>query len=431
MQEYMKRVLKRIENKNFDRKEWEADIHLLEIAIKDFLNEKGYVYKDNTIDLFRQTPEERLNETEKLNQTKAEPTTILSYAVSYYEEIFRKYLDYYNLGYLKHFQLLSNGLFYIKLHTYLMEPFGKEEERETVKKKFKKQREIITGLGIELIEDCTSYNILYSDTAIKALTQILNPFKPIRLSFKIDDGEISSISFYTRQENLDQLNIPILTLDKTTEEEAENKRIYLTKRFKELYSAISTIQSMPNMIDTCGSLIEYYFDDICNCLGIETEISEKVKERHQNTRQINTQIHTLEEDIKNKIDYRDLSKIIKEYVKRLNTKLITEIGFSINDFKINKRSYEFQLKGYELENLILFDKDLDENVLEYIKSIFDIAEAHSECYIKHSEKNLKYLMNYIKTNHFGDIYNFHAQERFMEYCIDSVQVVGTNLPQLD
>ena len=188
---------------------------------------------------------------------------------------------------------------------------------------------------------------------------------------------------------------------------------------------------MPNMIDTCGSLIEYYFDDICNCLGIETEISEKVKERHQNTRQINTQIHTLEEDIKNNIDYRDLSKIIKEYVKRLNTKLITEIGFSINDFKINKRSYEFQLKGYELENLILFDKDLDENVLEYIKSIFDIVEAHSECYIKHSEKNLKYLMDYIKTNHLGDIYNFHAQERFMEYCIDSVQVVGTNLPQLD
>ena len=75
----MKRVLKRIEDKNFDRKEWEVDIHLLEIAIKDFLNEKGYVYKDNTIDLFRQTPEERLNETEKLNQTKAEPTTILSY----------------------------------------------------------------------------------------------------------------------------------------------------------------------------------------------------------------------------------------------------------------------------------------------------------------------------------------------------------------
>ena len=65
MQEYIKRVLKRIENKNFDKEEWKADIYLLEAAVTDFLNEKGYIYKDNIIDLFRQTPEERLQETEK------------------------------------------------------------------------------------------------------------------------------------------------------------------------------------------------------------------------------------------------------------------------------------------------------------------------------------------------------------------------------
>lgn len=431
MQEYIKRVLKRIEDKNFDKEEWKADIYLLEAAIADFLNEKNYIYKDNTIDLFRQTPEERLQETEKLNQVKTEPTTILTYAVSHYENIFSKYLDYYNLGYLKYFQLLSNGLFYIELHTYLTEPFGKEEERETVKKKFQKQKEIITALGIELKEDYASYDIIYSDTAIKALSSILEPFEPINLSFKIDDGVIRSISFYTRQENLDKLNNPILTLDKTQEEDLENKRVYLTKRFKELYSTISTVQSMPNMLDTCGTLIEYYFDDICNCLGIETEISKKVKERHQKIKQINTQINVLDEHIKNSIDYTNLSKIVKEYNEKLNTKLTTEIGFSVKDFKINKRSYEFQLKGYELEHLILFDKDLEENTLEHIKSIFDIIETHSETYIKHSEKNLNYLMNYIKTNRFGDIYNFNAKERFMEYCIDSIQIVGTNLPKLN
>lgn len=416
MQEFMKRVKERISKGILDKDVWVYDLLGLEATITDWLNQNGYdstIALSDTSQVFNNDTDVRLNNATRLLETiKENKEKGLNQGVMRAKTRLETLFEYYRIGYLKDCRLKNSGL-YIELNLGVMNFSCMDDKKETQRLKFQQQLRTLEDYGFDLEKRKYGNDNVFKNTNKNKdlLITLLHTFGISHLEFHTSESEIITVTGRVDLETFFHYDIPKLNMDVDTETEKKNKLILLDKRFKELCDSISTINAMPQMVNTCGYLIEHYLVDIDKALGIETDLCHKVENYHNAERLKNQRIHEIEKKIGEALSGKELMKLGKTFFDRMGNSGLKEIGFDISHESSYIEPYGTHLKyrALSIDHMMYSfdsysdtedeaDKGEEEKTIQFIEKTFDLIEPFkNERYIAYSENNMKHIMEWVNT----------------------------------
>ena len=407
------RMLKRIREGNLRKEDWEEDLYKMEITIDRYLNEKGYAYEERYD--FRNNAEENLKlimDKEKMAQEH--PIMLLPEGVKNAQERFGMLLDSYHIGFIHDFRLDRNGLFEVKISLHIYPPstgLGKNDvsERDNYESGLKRLQEM--GMILDR-EDKKSIKATEMNKKIilDILGLICEP-KAVRLSSRGEDFDI--IHFFCRPESIKDM-VPIEKNPITEEMVRQDKIIRIERHIKELMDAIGTINSMPELTNTCGYIVEGAFTDICDLLEVNTEISSNFHKRHAKTREMNKLIKHKEMNLGGIVQLNQVQSLAKELFTELSNKLRDGIGYRLNDDTGITRYNGVKISVDCIPSCCyydayIYDGDNEKNAMwleTHMEGMYDMIEPfQGERYVAFTNRNLAIISRWVR-----DTYNTNLED---------------------
>lgn len=450
MQEFMNRIKERISNGVLDSDVWLQDLLMLEKSITQWLDEKGYDAVKSMNDrsqIFDDSTDSRLAYAEQLLQIiQTNKNKGLIQGVRRVQTQMEEILEYYNIGYISDLYLKHTGM-YIKLGLGINQSSFMDEKKETQRIKHAKQLEIINDYGFELILNKftnSTREFKNTDKNKTLLLELLGSIGISHIEFHSSEVEISAVSGWVDLQKLFSYEIQKLNILVDKETEKKNKLILLDKRFRELYDSIATVNLMPNMIHTCGYLVEHYLADIYEILDIDTALCQKVKNYHKNERLKNQKIREIDTKIGKELSDNELSKLGTSFFNQMGYKSLKELGFDIchetsyigpYNVKLNYRALSVDHMIYSFdsyERIAEEDEkegdDDEEKTIKFIERTFDLIEPfREERYIAYTEKNANYIMSWVNENFHTAIETLEIGNKKNSLYIKSFSVLLDNL----
>lgn len=398
------RMLKRIEEGNLKREDWEPDILAFEITLNRYLKEKGYTYEKEKY--LVENPDEKLRLLlEKEKEAYEKPIFLLPEGIKAIYDKFNTFLDFYHIGFVHDFKLNQNGMIEIALSLHIYSPstgLGRNDVAE--KANYEAGIKRLNGLGMTLVKS-GGFNIQDTESNKKIILDVLKIFcEPKLIRFSTREDIFDKIIFLIHPKDIKEL--PVFHRAPVTDEIIrKNTLLRLEKLIKELYHAIGSINSMPELTNTCGYIVESCFSEVCDLLGITTELANTYHERYMQVREINRAIHDKEKQLGNIITMNQITPLAKELFESIR-KNLREIGYSLNDgtcmtifkgLKVNASC----IPSCSYYDAYLFDNvDIDEcadKLEKQMEGMFDMIEPFpGERYVAFTEKNLNVITGYIR-----------------------------------
>jgi len=441
MKDLLERAFLRIKNEDLEEKNWEKDIYELELKIQEFLKSKKYEYKESISILKSATNETISGLNKNRSDSELHPERYLIEAVAEYKRSFQEFLDHYYLGFLKEFYLKKSGLIYVEIACLISPKFSFHSEKETEKRKYAQQIQRLKDYGfiLEKRNGTGNYSIIYEQNVLKLLKTLFSDFNVKgKLTIQLMDNRIDSISFYLKPEN-------IITEDKKQEENSipveeglKNKLRFLDDCFKHLMHAMSTMKEDASLVETCGTLVEYYFSDICNTLNIETETSTIVNQRHQNNRILNQNAKEIKKVIGKEVINQNPSYLIENLFHEINYFAIQNAGFYMDESSSFIEEYRYHLSfkkidlsdsDYILDVLEADDEEMNETeitaMLNKIVNKYSLVKnIHGKLYLAYTPSNIDKLSDWINQFNLGEIESINLQRISGTDIIESFSIVG-------
>jgi len=431
---FRERALKRLENKDLSIDSWIDDIVSVGVYLEYYLRSKNYSYeefKKNEVFLYKEADEVRLRQAqERLDTIKENKKQGLIQSVNYLKSRFDEFLEFYNIGYAREFYLKGNNI-YIRISLAISKSCGMGNEQATKERILKKQLDILKGLKLELTKQgCNRYKINASDENKKILDSLFELFEAKVWSYNIWNNHFENVVLYIRPEKILSADIPGLLFEKSNELKLEDDIQFIKKSLDELMHALSTIEKMPSMIDTCGYIVEHSFADICKTLDIATSLREEVENRHKDIRKINAKIRELEQNVGKVLTGKEISNLGEKYLLEIGWKVLNKIGFDLsNESKITQYnawlkfenrstcSIYLGLENYRRqmnldENVVDELENLEEKIISSLDGKFDMIQPFpNEKYIAYTNKNIKTIMEWVKNNFYQQIDGFEVDSK--------------------
>ena len=447
MKDLLERAFLRIKNEDLEEKNWEKDIYELELKIQEFLKSKKYEYKESISILKSATNETISGLNKNRSDSELHPERYLIEAVAEYKRSFQEFLDHYYLGFLKEFYLKKSGLIYVEIACLIRPKFSFHSEKETEKRKYAQQIQRLKDYGfiLEKRNGTGNYSIIYEQNVLKLLKTLFSDFNVKgKFTIQLMNNRIDRISFYLKPEN-------IITEDKKqeansipVEEELKNKIRFLDDCFKHLMHAMSTMKEDASLVETCGTLVEYYFSDICNTLNIETETSTIVNQRHQNNKILNQNAKEIKKDIGKNVIKQNTPNLIEHLFREINYLVIKNTGFCMDEANSYIGEYQYHLTfnkmdlndSYHIWNILQIDDDeiTETEIADIFQEIANkyslIKNSHCESYLSYTPNNINKLSDWINQSHIGEIESINLKRTSGTNIIESFTVVGEYFPEL-
>jgi hypothetical protein len=447
----MERAKKRLIEENLNAADWLPDMLELETALTAFLGEKNYRNEkanEQNVSLYTNSTDDRLSKAEEMLKTITEnKEKALIQGVRRMREYIDDFLEYYNIGNLKEFYLKKSGL-YIELCLSINKTTIFNEDKESQRQKFERQINRLKKLGFDLISKREFGNSYYLSDTEKNKELLLNLLKTIGarfIEFKSFEDHIEEVSAIIHPARLLEFNIPDNTIAIDEDTLRKDKLIFLQTSINQLYSALATISDMPEMIHTCGYLIEHYFTDICRTLNIETKLREKVENYHKAEREKNNRIRKTEEELGKQLSGDELFNLANNYFNKIGFKALKDFGFYLSDesfispyaatlvfgaHSIDHLRCSFEL--FEMSGIIEEDK-VDKEMKNTIKNVEDkfylVKPFSGERYIAYTEKNIRILSEWVKKTFCEQFDSFEVGSKRGQLYIKSFTIVCNRTDQ--
>lgn len=447
MKDLLERAFLRIKNEDLEEKKWEKDIYELESKIQEFLKSKKYEYKE-PVPILKSATNETISGLNK-NRIDSElhPERYLIEAVAEYKKSFQEFLDHYYLGFLKEFYLKKNGLIYVEIACLISPKFSFHSEKETEKRKYDEQITRLKDYGfiLEKRNGTGNYSIIYEQNVLKLLKTLFSDFNVKgKLKIQLTNNRIDSISFYLKPEN-------IIAEDKrpeenhiSAEEERNNKLRFLDDCLKHLMHAMLTMKEDASLVETCGTLVEYYFSDICDTLNIETKTSTVVHQRHLKNRILNQNAKEIKKDIGKNVINQKTPHLIENLFREINYSVMQNTGFYMDEANSFIEEYRYYLTfnkidlsdSYHIWNILqIDDEEINETEIktmlhEIANKYYLIKNIHDESYLAYTPNNINKLSDWINQSNLGEINSINLKKNSGTDIIESFTVVGEYFPEL-
>lgn len=422
------RMLKRIREGNLRKEDWEEDLFKMEITISRYLSEKGYVYEER-YDLRDNTEENLKLIMNKEKIAHEHPIMLLPEGVKNVQERFRILLDSYHIGFIRDLRLDRNGLFDVKIALHIYPPstgMGRNDVAE--KANYESGLKRLQDMGLILdMEDKKSIKATEMNKKIilDILGLICEP-KAIRL---ISRGEaFDIIHFFCRPESIKDV-VPIEKNPITEEMVRQDKIIRIEKHIKELIHAIGTINSMPELTNTCGYIVEGAFTDICDLLEVDTEISSRFHERHAKTREMNKLIKLKEMNLGGIVQLNKVQSLTKGLFTELNNKLRDGIGYRLNDDTGITRYSGVKISvdcipSCNYYDAYIYDEENEKNAMwlkTHMEEIYDMIEPfQGERYVAFTNRNLAIISQWIRDTYNTNLEDIRIENRNGGFYIQTI-----------
>lgn len=449
MNEFIKRANQRLADGDLSQDSWEPELLILEQAIVKFLDSFEYKQEEAGFDrtkILKESTDERLAYArELLTSVKKDKEKALIPGVKLAKDHMQEILDCYHIGNLHEFYLQDGGI-YVEVWLHIRKSFSNEKETETEKIKFEYQLKKLRDLGMELQRvkyGSDSYEIRNTDNNRNILINLLESIGVNRIEMKSRKDSLWIVTGMLDPEKLVLFEIPKEkpSIDKAIYK--EDQLIFIKNTLNKLYDSIATINQMPEMVSVCGTLIEHYFADICDTLGLITETSERVKNHHKAERIKNTEIRKIEEDIGKVLVGKELINVGKAYLNKIGLKAIQEIGFRLsNDSFVGPYQVLLKFSSVSMDTLIysfeLYDKTCtnededmeslyDKTVKKFEETFHIIEPFDGEQYIAYTEKNMNILSAWVKRTFEKEMDSFEIDNKNGLYYIKSFSVYVNKL----
>ncbi|WP_141401043.1 hypothetical protein [Lacrimispora amygdalina] len=418
MKDFMERAKKRLTKENLNTEDWLPDILGLETALTIFLEERGYSYEkanERNVSLYRDSTDNRLSQAEKMLKTiTANKETALIHSVKRLKEYMDDFFEYYKIGNLKEFYLKKSGL-YVEICLSINKTSIFNEDKESQRQKFERQINRLKYMGLDLLrkrEFGNSYYLSDTENNKKLLLNLLKAVGAKCIEFKSFKDHIEEISAIIHPAGLLEYDIPdnIVAIDEDTQK--KDKLIFLQTSINQIFSALTTISDMPEMIHTCGYLIEHYFADICRTLNVETKMREKVESYNKAEREKNNRIRKIENEIGKQLSGDEILNLANNYFNKIGFMTLKELGFNLSadsfispygtKLIFDAHSMDHMMYSFDIYQMLglIEDEKTEEEIKKTIKKIeakFDLIEPfHEERYIAYTENNMQILINWVQ-----------------------------------
>lgn len=309
---------------------------LIDTQVQTFLKEHNFVYQETDFRIMRLSTDERLaNIEEKSKQVKGNPMITLQEQSKKILSVMRTFLSRYHVGFLHDVHINKYGTIEIEIPCLITSSTSSKEYSPLAT--FNAQVEFLRQHGfildkaktrqVALINTPDNQKLLYELFASRGAKNIV---------MAVREDCIDRISFLVKLQDIENFRCePILVHNEGGEYLNDEEAREVVKLCNDILHAMDFIAVAPEMTNTCCSLIESYFADICEIYRYEGASFKNVKSRYAAERAKNERIRAMEQAV-NVVDYEEIRKLINTLTETLNEDAIRATGFSLDKFELNQ-----------------------------------------------------------------------------------------------
>lgn len=404
--------------------------------VQNFLSEQKF--EPPTVpDLFLQTTDERLfYAEEKANLSSTNPNVVIQEAIKSKLDLIRTFLKRYHIGFIKEAKVNESGMAKIEIACTITAGSSCSKQ-VSAKQTLEKQMDFLREQGFELITDkhfglslksCDkNANLLYK------LFEILGA-KSVRIVS--DKKVILEISFYVNFDNLsafdcEEIKYEIGVSNLLNADEQKN----ISRICKEILGTKSVMDFVgEGMKDTCCSLVESYFSELCKIFGYEGKTFLINKSRYKDEREKNERIANIENEMAKSLTFEDVKNTLEKVKEYVSEQLLEQTGFDVHELSVNNYGgVNISFAGCCCRYFYSVDNEkIKENIDKHFKTS---GEDHSEGdpFILNIPENIatfeNILINILPTTR---ILSIEISNYKNNYCIKKINaIVDTLLPVIN
>lgn len=381
-----------------EKTQYEDALALCDELIFSFLENNDFNGYEG-IQLFRVSTEERLSIAKnKLEKCKNNPNLALKEIVKEKMLNLERFIEKYRIGFIKEAKLQESGYISVEIPC-LITKRGYDTNPHSADVLFEMQLAFLKEQGFILEKDKMGIYLVNNDVNITKIREILQNKKCKHIEIYTLDNRIRSISFVVNILDVENFNEETFEfkLPKTNILNEDEKTLLL-KYVKEIIFAEEFIKCAENKCkDTCCSLIESYYSQICDIFDFNGNVKKQHEKRFSKEREQNIEIAKIEEQVAvfyNNVDIKENLSALKIKIENFTSE---KLCFSVGDFYFDKYGILNMSLRYITNPLFLMVENcMSEEDLKEIYSVTIGDRENEDIYIRDTYENKEKIEQIIK-----------------------------------
>lgn len=414
-----------------DKESYHKYLKKCEEGMISFFKSINYEYTPRDIQLFYETTDERLEQSEKRKELVCKtPDVAIVECIKHKLSVFNDFIQQYHIGFIRQLSVNEGGVVSVEIpcsiHSTLI-PDNKVEAEKT----FEKQMYFLQSLGFQFGNNTKmkSKSFIDNDTNRKLLTELLQSRGAKHIQISSFDGYIDVISFKCKLDDIEKFKAtPIVYKEEDIDTLTDGEIIKLEKTANEILFAMHMMPTSESTMSTCGNLMEHYFADMCKMLNFSCSLCEKIENRYKDEREKNMQIRKNETLLGETLSTNEIITILKDLQNTIGEFTSENICFDVLDFKIDRYGIaELQFR-YITSNFDCLRKGMKEDILRQTFDVSRGCRSEETLYLLDTAKNKEILDCCIKKiNPSAEIRTIDVQKRHGEFIINKFTIYIHNI----
>lgn len=424
----MKKAFALIKELSQDYNNSREQIKKIMLDLDSFILENFSKIDTSSKSLFKQTPEERLeNLSNKLNIVNQTPNVAVQEAFKKAYDVMHTFVKQNALGFIEDFSLTGN-LIHVKI--ICMITTSSFAITETPQMQKERQKRKLSKLNIDFSTDKTSgITIDNTNNNLQILKNLLATKSAKLINFSLLDDKIDYISFLIKPENLsnfmieEQADIP-QNINGLTEVDLFN----INKCINDILYACTSYNTL-GIAETCGYIIQSSFAELSKILNVETKVKMTFDNMNKEEKSIYKKIEEKEKLLSEKIDFIKMTDFSTDLISKIETSIGKNSGLTMSNIKINKHgTILFNLKRssfHMFKMLTCSGKTLMPD--EDFKKLFETIDTVETCYLLDTPNNKFKLEQILGETNNVEILNFVTTKENNQYIIKEIEAMITTI----
>lgn len=305
-------------------------------SMQSFLTEKGFVYHEPT-NLFRYTTDERMQQIlEKKKEATEHPEAVIQEVTQKLLATFESFLGRYKFGFLHDAKMAENGYAEIDIATLITSGFS-DGQRESARQKLEMQMQALIDEGFIIRKNKHNYYLAAEGQNIENIRAFLEARGARAVTFTTFDEAIRNIKFRVNACDIQNFKSEAIQFKLPVSDELnKDEQLHILKCCNDILSTLSMLPAMENIKDTCCSVMEGYFSDICDVFNFNGTTRQNVQARHKAEREKNIAIRDMEASLADFVDPAKIKEILYPVKEEVSLAILRKTGFTINEFTIGR-----------------------------------------------------------------------------------------------
>ena len=330
------KIKEMVNNGVVSKKEYVDILEECDILMQAFLKVKDYHYTCPS-NLFHQTTDERLQQIiDKQKEAVEHPEMVIQEVSQNLLQVFDSFIGRYKIGFIHNAKMENTGFANIEIACLITSGFS-DGKRESARQKLEMQMNFLRDVGFIIEHDKQNYFVKNCGQNEEKLFKMLSERGARMITIKSREDKIDKINFRVAAKDIKNFKCEEITFELPVSEELnKDEQIAIVRCCNEIVSTVGVLPAMENIKDTCCSVIESHFAQICDVFNFDCETRNSVKNRHADERNKNIKIREMEKSFADCIDADKIKEILYPLKEKLSLEVLRKTGFVIDEFSIGK-----------------------------------------------------------------------------------------------